>query len=119
MNSQAPRTKLGKEFNGSPLPLLMILLPAAVLYLLSPGSLPRIIGMESGDFILTAALVIGGLSLPIGVITLVTLLIWHSKRRITLSPRAIWTPLLFACLDVALPLAILSLIMASVLRRIL
>ena len=113
-----PKTKWIRILTAIPLPLLIILLLAAVLYFILPRSLPSIFGMQGDDFILIATLVIGGLSLPIGVIALVTLIIFRVKRRVTFSLPGIRATLLFACLDIALPVAVILLIMLSVLSRV-
>src|SRR5687768_17468615 len=104
MNAQPPKKNWIRIMTAIPLPLLAILLVASLLYLTSPRSMPRIGGTDGGDIILLATFIIGGLSLLIGIVALVTLLVLRIKGRITLSHRPVWHSVLFACLDMALPI---------------
>lgn len=115
MNAQPLKTNWIRIMTAIPLPLLAILLVAALLYLASPRKMPRIGGTDGGDIIAIGTLVIGGLSLLIGMVALVTLLILRIKGRITLSHRPVWLSVLLACLDMALPIVIFLIVMLAAL----
>jgi hypothetical protein len=98
-----------------PLPLLAILLVASLIYLSAPRKMPRIRGTDSADIIVFATLIIGGLSLLIGIVALVTLLVLRVKGGITLSHRPVWLSVLLACLDMVLPIVIFMILMLAAL----
>ena len=78
-------------------PLLLILLLALARLL----NLPIDINVWLGIF---------GLSLLVGVVVLVTLLVLRAKHKVTFSQPAMWLALVLACLDIAIPITITSII---------
>lgn len=115
MSALLPKTNWIRRTTAIPLPLLAILLVASLLYLSSPRKVPRIGGMDGGDIILVATFIIGGLSLLIGIVALVTLLILRIKGGIKLSHRPVWLSVLLACLDVVLPIVVFVIVMLAAL----
>lgn len=115
MSALLPKTNWIRRMTAIPLPLLAILLVASLIYLSAPRKMPRIGGTDSADIVVFATLIIGGLSLLIGIVALVTLLILRIKGGITLSHRPVWLSVLLACLDMVLPIVIFMIVMLAVL----